>query len=218
MTMSVRSLLVVAALALCGAQGLATAGQAATFGVEVTANPWRDPGQAGLQTRAIVLNPTGPQEFTSTHVDLSLTNLGDSATFDLFGLVHYDAPLDPDDLMPRPTSASFDFGGALGQLTLWGNTLAFSTSPGIAVASFLSDVLRISTTEGIRVSIADTFFGTDGTSFVNGRPGMGVVQATFTLAAVPLPAGLPLLAAALGLLGLMRLKRRGPARRAKAAT
>lgn len=193
------------------------AGHAATFGVTVTANPFRDPGQPGLQTRAVVLNPTGPQEFTSTHVNFDLHNLGDSVTFDLYGLVHYDAPLDPDDLTPRPTSATFDFGGALGSLTIWGNTFAFPTSPGVAVASFLSDVIRISSNQGILISISDTFFGNDGTSFVDGRAGMGVVQATFTLAAVPLPAGFPLLAGALGLLGVMRLRKRGPAPRAKAA-
>jgi len=48
--------------------------------------------------------------------------------------------------------------------------------------------------------------------FTTGRPGIGFVNATFTLAEVPLPAPLPLGASALGLLAFVARRRKDAAK------
>lgn len=191
----------IAALAFAGAA------DAATYSVDVTANPFRAPGEPGLQTRAVILSPSGPQGFTGSTISFDLTNVGDSFSTDIYGLVHYDAPFDADDLIPQVSTASFDF-GALGSLTISGESYAQVVgSVGSAIATFTTGRIIISATEQIRISLSDTLFGADPSSnVVNGRPGIGFVNATFTLAAVPVPAGGLLLLTALG--GIAALRRR----------
>ena len=204
-------------LAAVAALGLAGAAQAATYTVFVTATPYRTPGSDGLQTRAIVLDPAGPQNFDGASYDIALNAMGDSVTRAVYGLVAYDAPIDPDDLLPRPTLASFDFGG-YGKQTITGESYAKATGPagsgkGFAIAEFFGQSLRFGVGGGaaILVQLSDTVFGRDtGDDFVMGRRGAGFVQATFTLvpAPVPLPATLPLGLAGMALLGGLAARRR----------
>lgn len=182
---------------------LAGTAQAATYNVGVTAASFRDPGAAGLQTRIWKLGTTGSLGFTGTTVTTSdLANTGDSFTTDIFRLVAFDQGIDADDLVPKPISATFDF-GSLGVLTLLGTTVGSASG---AVASFASGFVNVG--DGLRliVSIADAAFATDGTSYVSGKAGAAPVTATFTLAAIPLPATAPLALLALG--GLAAVARR----------
>ena len=197
-------------LLLAAATMLAFAGaaEATTYNTYVTATPYRVPGQAGLQTRAVTLSASGPQNFEGASYSFDLNNLGESASMNLYGLVQYDAPLGADDLIPRPSTATFNFGGLIGSITLLGTSVGVLGNPDYAIATFVSDVIRISSTQGILISIRDTIFGTDGVNFVNGRPGIGLVNATFTLAAVPLPAALPLSLLALGAIGVAGRRRK----------
>jgi hypothetical protein len=189
---------------------LASAASATTFSPLVTANAYRQaPASSGLQTRATTLSNTGPQAFTGATYSFDLNAIGDSVSKDIYGLVAFDSPIDPDDVLPRPSTATFDF-GALGSVTVLGTSMAVgSGTVGYAIATFVSDFIRVSATEGIKISISDTIFATDSFgNFVTGSAGKGVVNATFTLAAVPLPAALPLSLGALGLMGFVGRRRK----------
>ena len=192
-------------LAAAAILSFATVAEAATYNTHVTAVPFRVPGAPGLQTRAIILAPSGAQNFNGADYSFDLNNLGDSASMDIFGLVQYDAPYGADDLLPQPIKTTFDFGGAIGNITLTGASYAVLGNPSHALATFMSDIIRISATQGIVISIKDTIFGVNE---VEGRPGMGLVNATFTLAAVPLPAALPLSLVALGAMGFVGRRRK----------
>ncbi len=191
---------------------LAGTASATTYSVDVTANPYRAPGQPGLQTRAVVLSPSGAQNFNGSTISFALNNNGDSFSTDIFGLVHYDAPVNADDLIPRPSTATFDFG--LGSATLQGTTVALGSigGPGPALATYLYGRVIISATQQIRITLTDTIFGSNNGTFVNGRPGVGIVNATFTLAAVPVPATLPLIVSALGMMGFVARRRKAAAK------
>lgn len=200
-------------LACTAALAFAAAGttvEAATYSVDVTADPYRDaPANSGLQTRAVVLSSSGPQNFNGATYTFDLSNIGDSVSMDIYGLVAYDAPIDADDLIPQASTAAFDFGG-LGSVVVDGTTAAFGSGmTGYALASFVSTLIRISATEAIRIALSDTIFGTDGSgNFVTGRAGVGFVNATFTLAAIPVPATLPLVLSGLGMLGFAARRRK----------
>lgn len=194
---------------------ISSAAEATTYNAFVTADPYRSsPATSGLQTRAVVLSASGPQNFNGDNYSFDLTSIGDTASMDVYGLVAYDAPIDSDDLIPRPTSASFDL-GLLGSRTISGVSYAVASSStpttfGFAFADYFSPKsFGIGGGLRILVSLADTVFATDGSeNFVSGRPGVGFVNATFTLAAVPLPATLPLGLAGLGLMGFVARRRK----------
>lgn len=187
---------------------LAGAANAATYTPFVTANPYfAVPPTSGLNVKAASLSNSGAQAFNGATYTFDLTNVGDSASMDIFSLITFDAPIDADDLVPKPSTATFDFGGIIGAITLMGTTSAVS-SMGYAIATYVSDVINVGGGQGIVVSLSDTIFATDGTSFVNGSAGKGFVNATFTLAAVPVPAALPLSLAALGLMGFVGRRRK----------
>ncbi len=202
-------------LALAATLGLASAASAATYSTFVTATPFRAPGQPGLQTRAVVLSPSGPQNFNGATYSFDLANIGDTVTFDAFGLVHYDAPLGTDDLIASPSTATFDF-GAFGTRTISGVTYGVG-SVGSAIAYAVADytsTISFNVGGGLRllVELADFEFGSGDTGvFVNGRDGVGFATATITLAAVPLPATLPLAFGAIGLLGFAARRRKAAA-------
>lgn len=190
--------------AVIAAASFASIAEATTYSPFVTANPYRQTSAtSGLEVRAIVLSPKGPQAFNGATYNFDLTNIGDTFSTDIYGLVHYDSPLNPDDLIPRPGTATFNFGGSIGSLILQGLTYAVDGAPQHAIATYQSGMIQVGAALAIMVSLADTTFGTDGTSFVAGRAGIGFVNATFTLASIPLPATLPLGLSALGLLGFM---------------
>ncbi len=197
-------------LAAVAALGLASAASAATYTVNVTANPFRAPGQPGLQTRAWILSSRGAQNFNGANFNFNLTSPGQSQTVDLFGLVHFDAPLNADDLIHSPSTVTLNM-GALGTQTINGETYGVGT-PGQPYASAFAHYLNtVSFNIGgglqIIASLGDTVFGLNSKGvFTNGRPGFGKVTATFTLATVPVPAGGLLLMGALG--GLAATRRR----------
>ncbi|MCB1333337.1 MAG: hypothetical protein KDK26_06730 [Roseivivax sp.] len=202
--------------------GLAGAAQAANYDVFVTANPFRSPGAPGLQTRAVTLSPSGPQNFNGAGYSFSLANIGDTVSMWVYGLVSYDSPINADDLTPRPTSATFDF-GAYGKRSITGESYAVANGPlpttdGFALAEFFGQSVRfkVSPTEQLVVSLTDTVFGSTGglTNFTDGRRGIGMVQANFSLSPVPLPAALPLGLAALGALGFVGRRRKTAAKSA----
>ena len=189
---------------------LASAASATTFSPFVTADAYRQaPATSGLQTRATKIANSGPQDFTGATYTFDLNAFGDSVTKNIYGLVAFDSPIDPDDVLPRPSTATFDF-GALGSVTVLGTSMAVGSGlSGYAIATFVSDFIRVSATEGIKISLSDTIFATDSFgNFVTGTPGKGIVAATFTLAPVPLPAALPLSLAALGLMGFVARRRK----------
>ena len=192
---------------------LAGAASATTYLVDVTATPYRVPGAPGLQTRAVVLSPSGPQIFTGAEYAIELTNVGDSVTMDLFGLVQYDSPLNTDDLIHSPTSVTFDF-GVFGIATILGESFGLGTAldpMASAFADYFGEiVIDLGNGTAIIVTIADTAFGAVNGLFTNGRPGFGLVTATFTLAAIPLPAAGLLLPAGLGALGALRRRKAAP--------
>lgn len=192
----------VAALSISGAA------DAATYSVDVTATPFRVPGMDGLQTRAFVLSPSGAQNFNGATYSFDLVNAGDSVSMDVYGLVHFNASLDADDLIPRPSTATFDFGGAIGSITILGTSFGVAGAPASALATFVSGIIRVAPGLGIQITLADTVFGTDGTAFVRSRAGIGFVNATFELASIPVPASLPLSLTALGLMGFVAQRRK----------
>lgn len=193
----------IAAIAIAGSA------EAATFTLDVTANPFRAPGVDGLQTRAWNLSNTGSVNFNGSTVTTGDLDLGPS-TVDLYRLVTFDAPADPDDFLSSPTSVTFDFGGAIGAITLAGvsglriNPITFLPE---AIAQFSSGLIRIAPGQGILIEVADTIFGTDGTNLVDGRNGAGTVRATFTLATIPVPAAGIMMLGALAGLALMRRRK-----------
>lgn len=196
-----------AAASLAGVTGTA---QAATYTTTVTADPARPLTNEGLKTRAVILEDVGPQTFLGTDVTFDLTNVGDSYSQDIYALVAFDqGSIDTDDLNPIATSATFDF-GVLGSVTAAGFSAATGSGAlGSALATFSDVLLQVAPATAIRISLADTVFATDGLgNFVEGGDGKGVVNATFTLASIPLPAGLPLAATALGLLGFASRRRK----------
>lgn len=189
---------------------LASAASATTFSPFVTANAYRQaPATSGLQARATKIADSGPQDFTGATYTFDLNVIGDSVTKNIYVLVAFDSPIDPDDVLLRPSTATFDF-GALGSVMVLGTSMAAGSGlSGYAIATFVSDFIRVSATEGIKISLSDTFFATDSFgNFVTGTPGKGIVAATFTLAPVPLPAALPLSLAALGLMGFVARRRK----------
>lgn len=198
-------------LGMVAAIGLAGAAQAASYSIDVTAQPFRVPGEAGLQTRAFVMSPSGPQNYEGSTSSFDLTNVGDTATADLFGMVHYDAPINADDLLHKAMSVTFDF-GAYGTRKILGESFAVFASggdPDHAEVDFLAPIsFNIGGGLRILVELADTHFGTFNDIFTNGRPGFGNVTATYTLAAVPLPAALPMGMGALGLMAFVARRRK----------
>lgn len=192
----------------------ATAASAATYSVGVTANPFRQPGQPGLQTRAWTLANSGALNFTGATYTFDLVNPGDSVTLDVYRLVHFASSFKPDHATPRDTAATFDF-GPLGTRTLTGVSFGVDTgAQQFAVAGgFGSAAVAVGGGLQIIVSIADLVFGTDGVGYARGGAGAAPVQATFTLAAIP-PAAIPLPASAgfallgLGALALLGFRRR----------
>lgn len=194
--------------ALASVLALATGAQAATYSFDVTANPFRVPGAPGLQTRAYVLQASGPQNFNGAMYTTADLNVGESQDIDVYGLVHFDAPLGADDLDAKPSTATFDF-GAFGTRTILGTTVG-RLDTNDAYADF-GDAISFAVGGGLRiiVTLADTVFGVDSQdNFVNGRAGFGLVTATITVAAVPVPATLPLGLSALGLMALVARRRK----------
>lgn len=202
--------IILAAIAVLGVAGAA---EATTFSVDVAATPYRDPGNPGLQTRAWILSPGGPQNYNGSTVVLDATAA--PATVDLFGLVQFDTPINADDVIPHAITVDFTVGGVT--KTISGVTYAdpeghtLPSYVGHAVADFVNTPLDFYTGTGhLLISLFDTTFGKDTNGdFTNGRPGFGKVTAQYSfVSAVPLPAALPLGMGAIGLMGFVARRRK----------
>jgi hypothetical protein len=187
----------------------ASAAEATTYNTHVTATTYRGYHRDGLVTHAWVLKNSGPQAFTGANYSFDLSNVGDSVSMNVYSLVAFDTPIAADDLLPRPSTATFDFGAGIGAVTVLGNTFAVGSGTlGYAMAQFADTIIRVSATLGIKISLADTIFATDRNgNFITGGS-KSPVSATFTLAAVPLPAALPLSLLALGAIGVAGRRRK----------
>lgn len=155
--------------------------QAAPVVVEVTAQPFRQPGKPGLQTRALVVAEGGSQAFKSTRFPLSFDTL-DKRTVTLFALVTYDLPYEDDDLVPQVISVTFDFGPQVGIYMIKGrSTGVINGDAQYAVAWFPEAEVMLDDDTRIRVQIETTVFGinSDG-ALRDGRDGAGFVKATFS--------------------------------------
>ena len=106
--------------------GVTGAAQAATYTVDITADPFRSPGAAGLQTRAVTLPDTGAQNFNGSTQSVTLNAIGDSFSTDIFGLVAYDNNIDADDLIGQTTTATFSIAG-IGSAIVDGVSAAFGS-------------------------------------------------------------------------------------------
>lgn len=194
--------------ATVSALALATAANATTFDPFVTATSYRDPGQPGLQTRVWKLENTGSLEFLGATRSFTLSALGDTSVVDLYRITHFDVPFDLDDLTASPATTTFDF-GPLGTVNFMGTVNAQATGPAApptlpAVLSFPgAQKITVSATEALRITMGNTFFGPQ-----SGQAGAQIVQATFQLVPVPLPAGLPLALLGLGALGALAARRK----------
>lgn len=176
------------------------------------------PAGQGLQIGAALQAP---------HFSLDLIELGDTRTLSLFNLFVTERTrrrLGADDFTPRDVVVSFDIGGVTA--TIVGSQAAgrflfegrrFERNAGIVT---WDDPIVIALGDGreVTVSLSDEAFSGRfrGLGHGQGRGrglDSGPVEATFTLSAVPVtavpvPAALPLLATALGLIGWLGRRRR----------
>ncbi len=169
---------------------------AATYNVDVTASTVL--AFPGTLTKAVVTDPSGPQDFAGASDTIELTNIGDVDTSVTFGLVSWESVLDAEDLSPLPVFTSFDIGG-LGIVSVLGSFAAASDFSSV-IATFGFGRVTVDALSQILVTIAPVTFATDGSSYITGRGGYKDVEVTFSLVPIPLPATLPL--AILGLAGL----------------
>lgn len=182
----------------------ATAAPAATYTVDVTATTYTSVEGTGLRVNALNLLDTGV--YAGSTINVTLNAIGESVLIDLFRLAANEAALDIDDYFGKPASVAFTFG--TGAATLFGATQASPFAPPSAIATYVADAIEVGGGLRILITLANTTFATNGTSYVNGAAGAGVVRATFTLAAVPVPAAGGLALAGLGALLLAGRRRK----------
>lgn len=200
-------------LGMVAALGLSAAAQAATFNINVAASVFNSSSNAaGMQMRAWVPSMSGPLKFTNATYSNTL-GLGGSTTRNVFNIIHFDAPLQADDVIPKPISVTFTtaFGaGTIGGTTFAVATDTIGTNKGYGKADFDATVLDFWTGAGhLLISLADTTFGSKNGVFTNGKPYQGKVIATYSyVATIPLPAALPMGMGALGLMGFISRRRK----------
>ncbi|MCF7702196.1 hypothetical protein [Loktanella sp. M215] len=147
----------------------------------------------GLQAKAAVVKNSGSQVFMSAPLSFGLDAVGDSFTADLFIVRTLQKALDGNDTMAKPFTLAFSFGQ--GTTSVSGTTYA-QTAGGMTygVIDFTNGgFINLRDGTALRVSLNDATFnaGPAGT-FTPGKANGALVNATFTLSPVPVPASLPL--------------------------
>ena len=150
-------------------------------------------------------------------------DVGESATFDLFHIWTDEADVGYDDLAPKPIAVDFSFADP----TAWGAPVAGSIGGSTSGDKSLFGLIQKGklTWDGpltlafgqggtgkLTFALSDAIFNTGLFGLKEGWKHGATVQATvsYDVAPVPLPAALPLLLGALGLMGVAA-RRRGPA-------
>lgn len=197
-----------AAIALAGALAFAGSAEAVSFTGSASFSQGLNFTNPGFQVRAVNLPNFGPQGFVSAALDFDLENIGDSSSFDLFVIRTLQSAIDGNDGIASPFALTFSFGQ--GSTTVTGTTFA-QTVDGITQGFITFDndgFINLGNATALVVSLADRTYnaGTQG-FFTPGKDNGALVDVEFSLAAVPLPAALPLFLSALGLMGFLGRRR-----------
>lgn len=193
---------VLASLAFAGAVN------AAVFDGDASFDPAINAVNPGLQAKAVVLANSGPQGFTSADLDFELAAVGDSFSLDLFVVRTLQTAVAADDFVAQAFALVFDFGQ--GTATVTGTSYAETDGTDVwGVLDFDGPVtIALGNAQALVITLADVVFNVGTGGFTPGKANGATVSATFELAAVPLPASLPLGLGAIGLLGLIARRRK----------
>ena len=202
-------------LSLVASLAFAGAANAALFDGDVSFDTGLNRANPGLQIRANPLSNKGSQVFTSAETDFELA-VGETTSISLFVVRTLQKVVAVDDFVEKAFSLVFDFGPNL-TATVNGNSYAETgdiDGDGVldvyGVLDFEGPVtIALGNAQELVITLTDVVFNLGvNPSFTPGKKNGAVVSATFALAAVPLPATLPLGLGALGLLGLIARRRK----------
>ena len=195
-------------LSLVASLALAGGASAAVFDGDVSFDTPISSVNPGLQAKANVLKNSGAQKYTSTELDFTLVNVGDTFTLDLFVVRTLQKAVAVDDFIEQAFSLVFDFGQ--GSATVTGTTYAETDGTDVyGVLDFDGPVtIALGNAQALVITLADVVFNVGTGGFTPGKKNGAVVSVTFELASIPLPASLPLGLGALGLLGLISRRRK----------
>jgi len=157
-----------------------------------------------------VLKNSGPQDFVSFALKFDLENVGDTFSTNMFVVRTLSSNAAGDDYSPKGFGLMFAFGQ--GNATVTGTTYAKNKLRStFGVMDFDGPVkIALGNAQALLIRLADATFnkGPEGL-FTPGKANGAVVSATFELAAVPLPATLPLALGAFGALAFVARRRKG---------
>jgi hypothetical protein len=186
---------------------------AATYHGTLTLAPAFNLTNPGLQVRANPIKNSGSQVYTGAPISFeNLNEIGNSFSLPLFVVRTLEPTVDPDDMTPKPFALLFNLAG-FGSATVTGTTVGV-IKDGYHFGRIVFDnvaAIRVSATEQILISLASTIFNQGEGALRPGKANGATITAVATLAAVPVPASLPLAALGLGLLALVARRRKAQA-------